>query len=89
VDVTSLELIIVPGVAFDSSGGRIGHGKGYYDRLLRNVTPATRIVALAFECQMFAEIPMLDQDAFMDKVVTERAVYDCKPGKSASERDRT
>lgn len=76
VDVASLDLILVPGVAFDARGGRTGHGKGYYDKLLENAKPETPLVALAFECQMFDEIPMQTHDIFMDKVVTEARVYD-------------
>ena len=71
-----LDLIMVPGVGFDRRGGRTGHGKGYYDKLLEHARPDTPLVALAFECQMFDEIPMQSHDVFMDKVVTEDAVYD-------------
>ena len=70
-----LDLIMVPGVAFDKNGGRTGHGKGYYDKLLEHAKPETPLVALAFECQMFDEIPMDHHDIFMDKVVTENNVY--------------
>jgi len=76
VDVAEIDLIIVPGVAFDRRGGRTGHGKGYYDKLLEHARPDTPLVALAFECQMFDEIPMQDHDIYMDKVVTEKAAYD-------------
>lgn len=76
VGVEELDLILVPGVAFDARGGRTGHGKGYYDKLLENAKSTTPLVALAFECQMFDKIPMQDHDIHMDKVVTERMVYD-------------
>ncbi len=76
VDVEELDLIMVPGVAFDRHGGRTGHGKGYYDKLLEHARPETPLVALAFECQLFPEIPMQSHDMFMDKVVTEAAVYE-------------
>lgn len=76
VDVKDLDLILVPGVAFDRRGGRTGHGKGYYDKLLENARLETPLISLAFECQMFDEIPMQDHDIFMDKVVTEAHVYD-------------
>jgi len=76
VEVQELDLIIVPGVAFDRRGGRTGHGKGYYDKLLEHARAATPLVALAFECQMFPEIPMQSHDIHMDKVVTETAAYD-------------
>lgn len=74
-DVKQLDLILVPGVAFDNRGGRTGHGKGYYDKLLENAKSETPLISLAFECQMFDEIPMQDHDIFMDKVVTEEKVY--------------
>lgn len=74
--VESLDLIMVPGVAFDREGGRTGHGKGYYDKLLEHAPAASPLVALAFECQMFPEIPMQDHDIFMDRVVTDSAIYD-------------
>lgn len=72
---TDLDLIMVPGVAFDRNGGRTGHGKGYYDKLLQHAKPTTPLIALAFECQMFEEIPAESHDIYMDKVVTENAVY--------------
>lgn len=76
VSVEELDLIMVPGVAFDRRGGRTGHGKGYYDKLLEHARFDTPLVALAFECQMFPEIPMQSHDIFMDKVVTESDVYE-------------
>lgn len=70
-----LDLVMVPGTAFDPRGGRMGQGKGYYDRLLARVRPDAPLVALAFECQMFPEIPVAPHDVFMDKVLTEQRVY--------------
>lgn len=75
VDVEELDLVMVPGVAFDRRGARSGHGKGYYDKLLEHARPDAPLVALAFECQMFDEVPTQDHDIFMDKVITELAVY--------------
>ena len=48
---------MVPGVAFDRRGARMGHGFGYYDKLLEHARPDAPLVALAFECQLFPEIP--------------------------------
>jgi 5-formyltetrahydrofolate cyclo-ligase len=73
--IEELDLVLVPGVAFDRQGGRTGHGKGYYDKLLENARPDTPLVALAFECQLFDEIPMQSHDIYMDAVVTEGAIY--------------
>jgi 5-formyltetrahydrofolate cyclo-ligase len=76
VDVKEVDLIMVPGVAFDRRGARMGHGFGYYDKLLEHSRPDTPLVALAFECQLFPEIPTQPHDIFMDKIITERAVYE-------------
>jgi 5-formyltetrahydrofolate cyclo-ligase len=78
VDVKELDLIMVPGVAFDRRGARMGHGFGYYDKLLEHARGVAPLVALAFECQLFPEIPTQAHDVFMDKIVTESAIY---PGK--------
>ena len=75
VEAAELDLIIVPGVAFDRKGDRLGLGKGYYDRFLRQVRPDAVKIALAFECQMVDEIPVLPHDVRMHKVITENAVY--------------
>ncbi len=81
VEPEALDLVMVPGVAFDRQGGRTGHGKGYYDRLLERVRLDAPLIGIAFECQMFPEIPMLPHDIRMDKVITERAIY---PGRGRS-----
>ncbi len=75
VEASQLDLLIVPGVAFDRRGARLGRGKGYYDRLLSQVRPDASLVGVAFECQLVAELPMLSHDVFMDKVITETAIY--------------
>jgi 5-formyltetrahydrofolate cyclo-ligase len=75
VPVEELDLIMVPGVAFDARGARMGHGKGYYDKLLEHARPDTPLVALAYECQLFDEIPTQAHDVFMDKIITEMAIY--------------
>jgi 5-formyltetrahydrofolate cyclo-ligase len=73
--VAEIDLIMVPGVAFDYEGGRTGHGKGYYDKCLELARPDTALVAIAFECQMFPEIPMAAHDIYMDSVITEDRIY--------------
>lgn len=75
VQPEELDLIMVPGVAFDRRGARMGHGFGYYDKLLEHARPDCPLVALAFECQFFPEIPTQSHDVFMDKIITEAAVY--------------
>ncbi len=70
-----LDLVMVPGVAFDREGGRTGHGKGYYDKLLQHARVDAPLIALSFECQLFDAIPAEEHDIFMDKVVTEENVF--------------
>lgn len=64
-----IDLVIVPGVAFDSTGARLGFGGGYYDRLLARLPLATR-VALAFDNQVVAKVPEGPHDQRVDIVVT-------------------
>ena len=71
VQPEELDLVMVPGTAFDPRGGRMGQGKGYYDRLLARARPDAPLVALAFDCQLFDEIPVAPHDVFMDQVLTE------------------
>jgi 5-formyltetrahydrofolate cyclo-ligase len=78
IAAVDLDLVMVPGVAFDRRGGRMGHGKGYYDKLLQHARADTPLIALAFECQLFPEIPTVAHDIFMDKIITETAIYDGK-----------
>lgn len=84
VAVEEIDLVMVPGVAFDRTGARMGHGFGYYDKLLERARPDAPLVALAFECQLFPEIPTAAHDVFMDKIVTEKSVYVGR-GRSPSE----
>ena len=76
VDPRELELVMVPGVAFTRDGTRMGNGQGYYDRLLNRVRPDAPLIALAYECQIFPELPVGPHDIYMDKVITEAAVYE-------------
>ncbi len=69
-----LDLVMVPGTAFDSHGGRMGQGKGYYDRLLAQARKDAPLVAIAFDCQLFEAIPVAAHDVFMDLVLTESRI---------------
>jgi 5-formyltetrahydrofolate cyclo-ligase len=74
-DFASLDLIIVPGLAFSSTGHRLGMGGGYYDRFLVEV--AAPKIGLVSEQLLLDSIPRTDHDVRMDWVVTEAAIYDC------------
>ena len=68
------ELILVPGVAFDRQGGRIGYGRGYYDKLLASCSAVNhfpRTIAAAFEVQVVDAVPMEPHDVRIDMLVTE------------------
>ena len=71
-----LDLIIVPGIAFDTRGERLGKGGGFYDAYLARATKAKRI-ALAFSCQLVAKIPMEAHDVLVHKIITEQGIYNC------------
>lgn len=70
VDISRIELVVVPAVAYDRSGNRVGRGKGYYDRLLRG-TKATK-VGVGYDFQLLDEdIPVEEHDVAVDVVITE------------------
>jgi len=71
-DLAMLDLIVVPGVAFDMRGNRLGYGKGYYDMTLRRVKCC--VVALAFEFQVVDSIVSEPHDVGVHKIVTEERV---------------
>ncbi len=69
-DPSEIELIIVPAVAFDRNGNRLGRGKGFYDRLLQT-TSATKI-GVGYDFQLIEEIPAEPHDIPMDMVITQK-----------------
>lgn len=69
-----VDVVIVPGVAFDLRGGRLGHGGGHYDRLLELERSAVRI-GVAFSCQLVLRVPMDNHDQPIDLLVTDRGVH--------------
>lgn len=71
-----LDLIIVPGLAFDRQGNRLGYGGGYYDRLLAEIRAPK--VALAFAAQIVDAIPTEKHDHGVDFIVTEQEVISCR-----------
>lgn len=77
IEPDKLDLVIVPGVAFDSGGRRIGYGKGYYDRYLPKV-PTQKRIALAFGVQMVERIPAGERDQGVGLVVTEFGIIFCR-----------
>lgn len=71
----NLDVVVVPGVAFDRTGLRLGNGQGYYDRLLAKITPNCAIIGICFECQLRDDLVADRHDVPMHAVVTETNVY--------------
>lgn len=70
VEAAEIDAVLVPGVAFDERGGRLGYGGGFYDRLLVRLSAHCVRIGVAFEEQMVAAIPREEHDAGLDWVVT-------------------
>jgi len=76
IPVDFIDIAVIPGVAFDEKGGRIGSGEGYYDRLIPRLPITTRKVSLSLECQMIQQVPMESNDKHVDIIITEnRTIY--------------
>ena len=76
VEPAIIDFVLVPGLAFDRRGGRLGYGGGFYDKLLADgLSPCAWLVAGAFECQMVEKVPVDEHDMPMDVVVTENGHY--------------
>jgi len=67
---SDLDLVLVPGLGFDRKGGRLGHGKGYFDKFLRKVKRAKKI-GIAFKEQILEKIPLEKHDQRVDRVITD------------------
>ena len=74
VDVLQITAFVVPGLAFDRTGGRVGWGRGHYDVTLAAAPDAMRI-GLAFECQLLDHVPAEPHDMKLHHVITELASY--------------
>ena len=70
VATRSLGLVLVPGIAFDRRGHRLGHGHGYFDRFLSRVPKAVRTVGLAFRFQLLDRLPVASHDHAVQTVLT-------------------
>ncbi len=71
-----IDLIILPGIAFDLEGGRIGYGLGYYDRFLKRLPRTTPLIGLAYDFQIVNSLPGERHDRRVEKVITERRVLE-------------
>ncbi len=80
-DLLEPEILIVPLVAFDLSGGRLGYGGGFYDRTLEALrrVRATLAIGFAYEAQQARDLPLEPTDQPLDMIVTEARIYDHIP----------
>lgn len=74
-----IDLIVVPGLAFDKQGNRLGYGKGYYDRLFVNGTPKTLRFGVALDFQLVDSLPQSKNDLPVHLIATEKQVLFCNP----------
>jgi 5-formyltetrahydrofolate cyclo-ligase len=70
IALQAIGAIVVPGLAFDGAGHRLGRGLGYYDRLLQEVPPTAARIGVAFDFQLVPALPTAAHDATMTAVVT-------------------
>jgi len=76
IDAAEIDLVLVPGLAFDKTGNRMGHGAGYYDRFLTTCSEKAKFVGVAYWFQIFDTIPAYLYDVRVHKIVTEKHTID-------------
>ena len=74
VPIQKIDIAIIPGQAFDEKGGRVGSGRGYYDRFIPELPATTRKVALAFEEQILPLVPTESHDRHVDIIITDKRI---------------
>lgn len=77
MDINDVDLIIMPGVAFDPKGNRVGYGAGFYDKLLSGLTKQTPLIAITYEEQVLASVPSEPHDIKVHKIVTDKRLLEC------------
>ena len=73
VPLKNIDLMVVPGVIFDTRGYRLGYGKGYYDRTLQRVKGMK--IGFAFDFQMVSHVPNEKHDRSLDMIITDKKTY--------------
>jgi 5-formyltetrahydrofolate cyclo-ligase len=73
-DPKTIDLIIIPGLAFDEKGNRIGYGAGYYDYFLERLREDCNQIAITFSFQLFKNIPTQEHDKKISNIITERGL---------------
>ena len=91
VDRKNIDLILVPGLAFDQNGHRLGRGAGFYDRFIDSLPNTNRppLVGVCFGCQIVPKVPTESHDHPMDFVLSEHGFLDLKAQCSSKDRGNT
>jgi 5-formyltetrahydrofolate cyclo-ligase len=74
IDPATIDVVCLPGLAFDRDGRRLGYGAGFYDRFVPLLRPGALTIGVGFLIQMVDEVPVDDHDRLVDVVVTEKGV---------------
>lgn len=77
--VPEIDVFLVPGLAFDPSGGRVGHGAGYYDRILSQRRTDSQAIGVTLDERVLDSVPMHDHDQRVDWLATQTSVRECSP----------
>ncbi|RQD67391.1 MAG: 5-formyltetrahydrofolate cyclo-ligase [Tindallia sp. MSAO_Bac2] len=77
MDPQELDLVVVPGVAFDREGYRVGFGAGYYDRFLPQLNENTALVSLVYDFQLIPRVPREPHDIAVHWIITESELIKC------------
>jgi 5-formyltetrahydrofolate cyclo-ligase len=85
VDPATIDTVLIPGSVFDTGGGRLGYGGGFYDRFLTESAARATRVGFAFELQLVEQVPMEPHDQYMDVLITEQQIYDCGRNRHAQD----
>jgi len=74
VPIGDIDIVLVPGLAFDGAGGRLGRGRGYYDRFLSELPASTARIGVTSDASVVEQVPMEDHDERIDWLATDRGV---------------
>jgi len=69
--ISNIEVVLIPGVAFDRNGYRLGYGGGYYDRFFANCLTPMYKIGIAYDIQIIDHLPVLKHDYPVDEIITE------------------
>lgn len=80
IEPNEIDLVLVPGVAFDHHGYRVGYGGGFYDRFLTRIRKDTKKIAIGFSLQILDQVPRESFDLPVDMIISEKGLLPCDEG---------